>query len=383
MTLVCKQKRWVELLHLACLSILLVFESSGQNLISNYSFEQVDSNVQRDCSIGVGYVDALSAWQGLNTVDFVHQDFPFTNRSGNQKVVPHTGKSMVGVYLIDCGDGWLPEYLFQQLSFPVKDGKKYRLSFYLHFRSKDSFFPCQITFILTNKNPCFVPVEALDGEMVNLEVESSKKTDERWVFFSKEFVPVSDANYLVAGSFEKPPQTIRKKGRDLDKGVYVFMDDIELVALEDIEETPNPSAQLAANRPDSVCFEAVEQQQDTFLQGSLLVNYEALPTISFDYNSFSISPYYQKILSETAAYLPQRQCTIVVTGHTDSTGSDEYNEQLAFKRAQAVADFLISKSVPKDKIIIVSQGSKKPLSLGEDDFSRSMNRRVEITLQCN
>ncbi|MBX2889550.1 MAG: OmpA family protein [Saprospiraceae bacterium] len=127
----------------------------------------------------------------------------------------------------------------------------------------------------------------------------------------------------------------------------------------------------------------VVSRQDTLATVSPLTDFGALPTVSFEYNSFSINPYYQKILSETAANLLRRGCPIVVIGHTDNTGSDEHNEQLAYKRARAVADFLMSKSLPKERITIVSQGSKTPLASGEDDFSRSMNRRVEITQKCN
>ncbi len=387
MALVYKGKRWVEYLHLACFSIFLISETFSQNLLNNHSFEQIDSNLRQDCSISVGYLDALSAWKGFNTVDFVHQDFPFTNRSGSQKIVPHTGKSMIGLYLIDCGEGWLPEYLFQQLSVPVRGGKKYRLSFYLHFRSRDGFYPRQISFNLSNENPCAARVVGeLKGEKVDVEIEPSKRVDDYWLFFSKDFVAASDANYIVAGSFENQPKTLRKKGKDLEKGIYIFVDDVELIDVEYTAPTPDVSTTLteqAANQPDTMASKTVVSRQDTLTPFPPLTDFGALPTVSFEYNSFSINPYYQKILSETAANLLQRGCPIVVTGHTDNTGSDEHNEQLAYKRAQAVADFLMSKSLPKEKITIVSQGSKMPLALGEDDFSRGMNRRVEITQQCN
>ncbi|GAB4489146.1 MAG: hypothetical protein OHK0019_06410 [Saprospiraceae bacterium] len=367
--------------------MFLISETFSQNLLNNHSFEQIDSNLRQDCSISVGYLDALSAWKGFNTVDFVHQDFPFTNRSGSQKIAPHTGKSMIGLYLIDCGEGWLPEHLFQQLSVPVRGGKKYRLSFYLHFRSRDGFYPRQISFNLSNENPCAARVAGeLKGEKVNIEIESSKRSDDSWLFFSREFVAASDANYIIAGSFENQPKTFRKKGKDLEKGIYIFMDDVELVALDYVTPTPDVSTILteeAENQPDTMASKIVISRQDTLTPFPPLINFGALPTVSFEYNSFSINPYYQKILSETAVNLLQRGCPIVVTGHTDNTGSDEHNEQLAYKRAQAVADFLISKSFPKERIAIISQGSKMPLALGEDDFSRSMNRRVEITQQCN
>jgi outer membrane protein OmpA-like peptidoglycan-associated protein len=387
MTLVYKGKRWVEILHLACFSMFLISGTFSQSLLNNHSFEQIDSNLQQDCSIGLGYLDALSVWKGLNTVDLVHQDFPFTNRSGIQKIVPHTGKAMVGLYLIDCGEGWLPEYLFQRLLVSVKKGKKYRLSFYLHFRSRDGFYPHQISFNLSDENPCTVRIaKELKGEKVNIEIESSKRSDDSWLFFSKEFVAASDASYIVFGSFENQPKLIRKKGKDLEKGIYVFLDDIDMVDLEYIAPTPDVSTTLteqAVNQPDTIASKMVVSRQDTLTPFPLLTDFGALPTVSFEYNSFSINPYFQKILSETAANLLQQGCQVVVTGHTDNTGSDEYNEKLAYKRAQAVADFLMSKSLPKERIIIVSQGSKKPLALGEDEFSRSMNRRVEITQKCN
>lgn len=72
---------------------------------------------------------------------------------------------------------------------------------------------------------------------------------------------------------------------------------------------------------------------------------------------------------------------VVVEGHTDSTGSDEVNEHLSQKRAEAVMEYLIAnKTLPSDKIMAVGYGSVRPLASNETSQGRAINRRIDVII---
>jgi outer membrane protein OmpA-like peptidoglycan-associated protein len=74
------------------------------------------------------------------------------------------------------------------------------------------------------------------------------------------------------------------------------------------------------------------------------------------------------------------QTVIEVAGHTDSTGSTDYNQQLSEKRANAVAAYLKTRSVRADRIITVGAGETHPVATNDTPAGRQQNRRVELTL---
>jgi OmpA-OmpF porin, OOP family len=68
----------------------------------------------------------------------------------------------------------------------------------------------------------------------------------------------------------------------------------------------------------------------------------------------------------------------VAIGHTDSIGTDAYNQKLSERRAQAVKDYMVSKGVPADKIQIKGMGESQPLANNKTKDGRAKNRRVEV-----
>ena len=72
---------------------------------------------------------------------------------------------------------------------------------------------------------------------------------------------------------------------------------------------------------------------------------------------------------------------ISITGHTDSSGSDEWNQQLSLKRAAAVSDYIVHGGIEKDRLFVSSAGSSLPIADNETRYGRSLNRRIDIKLQ--
>ncbi len=69
---------------------------------------------------------------------------------------------------------------------------------------------------------------------------------------------------------------------------------------------------------------------------------------------------------------------IIAVGHTDSVGSDAYNQKLSVKRADAVKAYLITKGIEKNRVYTEGKGEKQPVADNKTSAGRSKNRRVEI-----
>lgn len=69
---------------------------------------------------------------------------------------------------------------------------------------------------------------------------------------------------------------------------------------------------------------------------------------------------------------------IIAVGHTDSVGSDAYNQKLSIKRSEAVKAYLVSKGIEKNRVYTEGKGEKQPVADNKTKDGRSKNRRVEI-----
>jgi len=69
---------------------------------------------------------------------------------------------------------------------------------------------------------------------------------------------------------------------------------------------------------------------------------------------------------------------IIAVGHTDSVGSDAYNQKLSVKRAEAVKAYLVSKGIEKNRVYTEGKGEKQPVADNKTAEGRAKNRRVEI-----
>lgn len=103
--------------------------------------------------------------------------------------------------------------------------------------------------------------------------------------------------------------------------------------------------------------------------------------VTFAVNSADINQAFYDVLDSVALVLNEYEKTLVeVAGHTDNTGSDEYNQQLSQKRASSVAAYLRSRQVMAERLIEVGGGENYPIASNDTAEGRQMNRRVEITI---
>lgn len=101
--------------------------------------------------------------------------------------------------------------------------------------------------------------------------------------------------------------------------------------------------------------------------------------VLFAFDSAELTPAAQSALAEVAGRLSgASMVSVKVVGHTDSVGSEDYNQRLSERRAKSVAGYLASQGVPRDKLSTEGFGESQPVADNGSEEGRAKNRRVEI-----
>ncbi|QJR80952.1 OmpA family protein [Alteromonas pelagimontana] len=104
--------------------------------------------------------------------------------------------------------------------------------------------------------------------------------------------------------------------------------------------------------------------------------------ITFATNSASISPNFNPVLNDVAKVLNNYEKTVLlIEGHTDDTGSEQYNQALSERRAQAVKNLLVTSNVNPQRVTTVGLGEYQPKVANTSAENRQTNRRVELKIQ--
>lgn len=102
------------------------------------------------------------------------------------------------------------------------------------------------------------------------------------------------------------------------------------------------------------------------------------PDVNFDFNSRKLNSLGRsKVRSLSQLIQKGSSVKVVLQGHTDYVGSDDYNMKLGMDRAEAVRSELVSLGVPADRLSTVTFGESQPLFQEKEDWARAANRRVE------
>jgi outer membrane protein OmpA-like peptidoglycan-associated protein len=104
-------------------------------------------------------------------------------------------------------------------------------------------------------------------------------------------------------------------------------------------------------------------------------------SVTFATNSADLSPAFFDVLTSVSKVLKEFDKTVVeVAGHTDSTGSDSYNQTLSERRANSVSQYLQSHGTRGERLLTVGMGESRPVADNGTVEGRQANRRVEITM---
>lgn len=101
----------------------------------------------------------------------------------------------------------------------------------------------------------------------------------------------------------------------------------------------------------------------------------------FDFDSSTLRTNARNDLGDLSQSLQEYPNTnILIVGHTDSRGSNEYNQDLSERRAGSAASYLIDRGVTPDRLTTLGKGETEPVASNDTDYGRQQNRRVEVAI---
>jgi type IX secretion system PorP/SprF family membrane protein len=165
---------------------------------------------------------------------------------------------------------------------------------------------------------------------------------------------------------------------------------------DDEDECPNLFGSVAAKGCPDIDNDGVRDSQDLCPNtiGEILNNgcpilsekdssilKKAMTNLEFDKNSTRITPSsYSYVSNIGKLLLGNKNMVLIISGHTDSDASDEYNYNLSAKRAQSVRNYLSNMGISKSRLIMDFYGESKPLYPNDNDSNMQKNRRVEFNI---
>ena len=368
-----------HLLLVAC-CLLMPGAASAQNLLANPGFE--DSNVCTELNAHC----APEAWKEVN-----YSGLSYIQNSKGGKV---------GIVLSEAYVS--RKFLFTTLLCPLVAGEEYEISFDLNLRGAE-FRPFGIYFSADDKSGYFSPVgihPAITFTEKNC-VKKFKKMD--WMPFSGIFRATGDEQFFYLGYFdEAAPEAMR-----LNAGAIFFFDNFRLTPknknISLCAEAESKRAELYADdwrhgppgrhadtEPDTLPTDDLPVEMDTTpppiadtleyrepQRSDTLI----LSGICFDFDKSTLNAHYAGITdSITDAIILKNPGGILISGHTDNIGSEEFNLKLSLARARTIEQILIAKGYKVGNIRCVGLGESRPVADNETEPGRQANRRIEIIL---
>ncbi len=109
---------------------------------------------------------------------------------------------------------------------------------------------------------------------------------------------------------------------------------------------------------------------------------EALKGIHFGFDKYDIRPDDAKILDENANWIKANpDGLILIEGHCDERGTDEYNLALGERRAKATLNYLVAQGVPADRLTPISYGKERPRCAEQTEACWAENRRAQFLVK--
>jgi outer membrane protein OmpA-like peptidoglycan-associated protein len=146
-----------------------------------------------------------------------------------------------------------------------------------------------------------------------------------------------------------------------------------------------PYAAASVSRPGSVSGEKTSEDDVRKIFGPALQAQPGRPVSFYLYfllDTDQFAPESQQVVAQIFAEIARRPAPeIVIIGHTDRLGSDQYNDALSLRRAERVREELVKRGIPKARILVAGRGAREPEVATAAGVSEPRNRRVEINVR--
>ena len=131
----------------------------------------------------------------------------------------------------------------------------------------------------------------------------------------------------------------------------------------------------------AICPERADEDRLRNQSVEEMIKSRKIPSVDFEFDGIVLLPSGYEVLDKVAKIMTtDRRYKLIIEGHTDEVGSDEYNDWLSSARANAIKSYLVSRDVYADSIKTYGYGKHQPLVKSDSPEARACNRRVRFVL---
>ena len=352
-----------------CTGIIL-----SQNVVKNPSFEEYVNCPKRLGNFEADVVYWSTPTEGSTDYFNGCSKAMGTPKNFNGTQPADFGKGYAGLYLYAPDD--YREYLQAELTENLVKGEKYRISFYVSLAERSDFAIKEFG-VLFSKNKMEVSgkkelskkkmyqQKGNDYNYMEIGYSNFYSDTQDWILVHSQFTAKGTERFLTIGNFKSNIRTrMFKTKRKAKQGAYYYID---LVLVEPLSQIKTLKGDLAESN----------SSKETFA----LDKTHIFENVLFDFDTFKLQEDSKKEMLALYKYIDTDTTLHVrILGHTDSVGSDSYNQKLSSRRAEAVANYLQKLGLSKDRILWKGHGGKIPIATNDNEVGRRQNRRVEFVI---
>ncbi len=346
---------------------------NSQNLVENPSFEAYVNCPKRLGNFSTDVKGWSTPTEGSTDYFNGCSTEMGTPKNFNGSQPANFGQGYAGLYLFAPDD--YREYFQTKLLQPLKEGTKYRVSFYVSLAERSDFAIKEFG-VLFSKDKLRIPVKKeLSKKLLYQQKENAYNyleigysnfysDTQDWILVHTEFVAKGSEKYLMIGNFKSNARTrLFKTKRNAKQGAYYYVDMVEVSEAE----TNKAKQEVVLANVESRTFE--------------LDKIHVFEDVLFAFDEASLLETAKKELGGIYFYLLKNKTLhISINGFTDSIGSNKYNRSLSKKRAKAVAEYLVHLGLNKNRVVWQGHGGDKPIANNATSEGRKQNRRVEFII---
>ncbi len=351
------------------LTALLFTRVCSQNLVPNPGFEEFYKcpgtyNASTDGKFAPGWTSPSNGTPDLfNTCSKGEAGVP-TNWAGYSKA--NTGNGYAGIYCYNVNTKKsYREYLQAALTSALARDGEYLVEFYFKLSSNSKYSIDRIGVLISDSVISSSTDDVLHKPTHELILDKAydKRVTGMWIKFSYHYKAKGGEKYITIGNFSANEKTksfyvsfSKAKEPMLYQHAYFYIDDVR------VQPINVPQQPVVASAPAYKPYE-----------------YYILKNVQFDFDRYHlVDSSFPELNKVVDALKKHANWDIIVRGHTDFIGSDQFNVELSNKRANSVAQYLMDHGIVSSRIKVEGYGKKQPLREGTSEEARAANRRVEI-----
>jgi OOP family OmpA-OmpF porin len=281
------------------------------------------------------------------------------------------------------------EYIQGKLIKPLSKGQKYCIKVSIALTSYSGYSIDRLAFYLSpNEDSINDSNEnSLNPQVILLTLTVDSK---RFVTLCDYFVAQGGERFISIGRFTTPDklkvikrENIPQSQFGIEESAYYLLDNVDLHEIQDPKEC-NCKKSIIQNDTIRTFPSNDIPVIETDLNKLKLGNSVILKNINFEFNSYVLKSDADTILYTLLTCLNNNpKFRIMISGHTDDQGSEDYNLELSINRAKSVYNWLINNGIESNRLKFTGFGKTHPLFTDTDEKSRTLNRRVEVKLLDN